>query len=303
MLSPRRLYSKLSQSNDCVTMTSLFNFVPMKPQILIAGYDIFDPQLVLELVAMCEREMVARAITEPTAFISMFAPHAAPTTSSQTPSSSALSQAAVISPPQVSQTALSTAPPPASSPALPAGLVSSNEQTDASIMRTHSPGSSVNSSNYRHESSTQSTLSSGYSSDSRSLSSQTAGATSTNSSTFESSESLPGPRVSSLTGTISDPSSGQPSSNFISSIIVPNSNSTSTMQASRSFESAPCSGAQGATVAPRGICRECLQKESDCVLLPCGHLALCSSCVMLPSAALCPVCRAPVRSVVRTFLA
>ena len=56
-------------------------------------------------------------------------------------------------------------------------------------------------------------------------------------------------------------------------------------------------------VAPRGLCKECSQRESECVLLPCGHLALCFNCVQLPSAALCPVCRSPVHSIVRTFLA
>ena len=56
-------------------------------------------------------------------------------------------------------------------------------------------------------------------------------------------------------------------------------------------------------VAPRGLCKECGKSESECVLLPCGHLALCFTCVQLPSSSLCPVCHSPVHSIVRTFLA
>ena len=56
-------------------------------------------------------------------------------------------------------------------------------------------------------------------------------------------------------------------------------------------------------IAPRGLCKECGQRESECVLLPCGHLALCFTCAQLQSAALCPVCHSPVHSIVRTFLA
>uniref|UniRef100_A0A287BH83 RING-type E3 ubiquitin transferase n=2 Tax=Sus scrofa TaxID=9823 RepID=A0A287BH83_PIG len=47
-------------------------------------------------------------------------------------------------------------------------------------------------------------------------------------------------------------------------------------------------------------CRVCLDRAVAVVFVPCGHLA-CGECA--PSLQRCPVCRAPIRSCVRTFLA
>lgn len=46
-------------------------------------------------------------------------------------------------------------------------------------------------------------------------------------------------------------------------------------------------------------CRVCLDRAVAVVFVPCGHLA-CAECA--PSLQLCPICRAPIRSCVRTFL-
>lgn len=46
-------------------------------------------------------------------------------------------------------------------------------------------------------------------------------------------------------------------------------------------------------------CKVCLDQAVSVVFVPCGHL-ICASCA--PSLQLCPLCRAPVRSCVRTFL-
>ncbi|PNJ05750.1 baculoviral IAP repeat-containing protein 7 isoform X2 [Pongo pygmaeus] len=46
-------------------------------------------------------------------------------------------------------------------------------------------------------------------------------------------------------------------------------------------------------------CKVCLDRAVSIVFVPCGHL-VCAECA--PSLQLCPICRAPVRSRVRTFL-
>uniref|UniRef100_A0A8B9Y760 RING-type E3 ubiquitin transferase n=1 Tax=Bos mutus grunniens TaxID=30521 RepID=A0A8B9Y760_BOSMU len=46
-------------------------------------------------------------------------------------------------------------------------------------------------------------------------------------------------------------------------------------------------------------CRVCLDRTVGVVFVPCGHLA-CAECA--PSLQQCPICRAPIRSCVRTFL-
>uniref|UniRef100_H0W7S9 RING-type E3 ubiquitin transferase n=1 Tax=Cavia porcellus TaxID=10141 RepID=H0W7S9_CAVPO len=46
-------------------------------------------------------------------------------------------------------------------------------------------------------------------------------------------------------------------------------------------------------------CKVCLDRPVSVVFVPCGHL-VCAECA--PSLQLCPICRAPIRSCVRTFL-
>ncbi|KAM6147532.1 baculoviral IAP repeat-containing protein 7 [Erethizon dorsatum] len=46
-------------------------------------------------------------------------------------------------------------------------------------------------------------------------------------------------------------------------------------------------------------CKVCLNRSVSVVFVPCGHL-VCTECA--PSLQLCPICRAPIRSCVRTFL-
>lgn len=46
-------------------------------------------------------------------------------------------------------------------------------------------------------------------------------------------------------------------------------------------------------------CKVCLDRAVSIVFVPCGHL-VCAECA--PNLQLCPICRAPIRSCVRTFL-
>lgn len=46
-------------------------------------------------------------------------------------------------------------------------------------------------------------------------------------------------------------------------------------------------------------CKVCLDRAVRVVFVPCGHM-VCTECA--PALQLCPVCRAPIRSCVRTFL-
>ncbi|CAN8075204.1 unnamed protein product [Agarophyton chilense] len=57
-------------------------------------------------------------------------------------------------------------------------------------------------------------------------------------------------------------------------------------------------------VAKAGACTVCLEKNVDCVLYACGHMCTCSLCArqLLSSGQKCPICRAPVRDVVRAFV-
>lgn len=52
-----------------------------------------------------------------------------------------------------------------------------------------------------------------------------------------------------------------------------------------------------------GACVVCLEQHIDCLLYACGHMCTCSSCgrQLLASGLTCPICRAPVRDVVRAF--
>lgn len=52
-----------------------------------------------------------------------------------------------------------------------------------------------------------------------------------------------------------------------------------------------------------GVCVICLEQHIDCLLYACGHMCTCSSCgrQLLASGLTCPICRAPVRDVVRAF--
>src|SRR5690242_7318034 len=45
-----------------------------------------------------------------------------------------------------------------------------------------------------------------------------------------------------------------------------------------------------------GECVVCMEKLSNCIILPCAHLCLCSSCAPKIKQS-CPLCRAPIQSV------
>lgn len=51
-------------------------------------------------------------------------------------------------------------------------------------------------------------------------------------------------------------------------------------------------------------CAICLEKVPDCALYTCGHMCMCYECainVLKKQGALCPICRQPVRDVIRIF--
>merc|ERR1712217_359308 len=52
------------------------------------------------------------------------------------------------------------------------------------------------------------------------------------------------------------------------------------------------------------LCIVCLDGDRDHVLIPCGHICICADCKSLYTGddAECPLCRAKVEMVVRTFL-
>lgn len=53
-----------------------------------------------------------------------------------------------------------------------------------------------------------------------------------------------------------------------------------------------------------GICTICLEARIDSLLYSCGHMCTCSLCGrhLIASGQCCPICRAPVRDVVRAFM-
>jgi len=48
-------------------------------------------------------------------------------------------------------------------------------------------------------------------------------------------------------------------------------------------------------------CRVCMDRETNTVFLPCGHLSCCEICAK--SLSNCPICRNAIRGTVKTFLA
>ena len=49
------------------------------------------------------------------------------------------------------------------------------------------------------------------------------------------------------------------------------------------------------------LCRICYDREANIVFVPCGHLATCGKCASAFRD--CPVCRAPIKHAVKTFMA
>jgi len=51
-------------------------------------------------------------------------------------------------------------------------------------------------------------------------------------------------------------------------------------------------------------CTVCYERETDCVLYSCGHMCLCYDCALTlyrGGRGLCPICRAPIRDVIRAY--
>lgn len=70
------------------------------------------------------------------------------------------------------------------------------------------------------------------------------------------------------------------------------------MQSSPTLWSAPQQVGRGA--AARSDCSICLQRSSDTVMVPCGHLCVCQQCSTHVQQT-CPICRASVTQMVRTY--
>jgi hypothetical protein len=49
-----------------------------------------------------------------------------------------------------------------------------------------------------------------------------------------------------------------------------------------------------------GTCKICFERPIDMVILPCGHLVVCANCADTVKD-LCPLCRQPITSVVKTY--
>lgn len=47
-------------------------------------------------------------------------------------------------------------------------------------------------------------------------------------------------------------------------------------------------------------CITCLENAREVLLSPCGHVCLCSDCVL--QVAICPVCREPIRAIIPAFI-
>ncbi|ELP87739.1 inhibitor of apoptosis 1, diap1, putative [Entamoeba invadens IP1] len=47
------------------------------------------------------------------------------------------------------------------------------------------------------------------------------------------------------------------------------------------------------------VCRICLENQKNTVFIPCGHICSCSECASKLDK--CPICRAPITSIVKTF--
>lgn len=82
--------------------------------------------------------------------------------------------------------------------------------------------------------------------------------------------------------------------------ICPYSAIKALMQSSPILRSAPQQVANGRGGAAQSDCSICLQRSSDTVMVPCGHLCVCQQCSAQVQQN-CPICRAAVTQMVRTY--
>ena len=50
------------------------------------------------------------------------------------------------------------------------------------------------------------------------------------------------------------------------------------------------------------LCKICLERESDVILLPCAHISVCSICICSSLSNQCPICRKTVLSLTKVFI-
>lgn len=75
----------------------------------------------------------------------------------------------------------------------------------------------------------------------------------------------------------------------------------------REIETSACTdigGEQRSRAAAAGMCTVCLEKRVDSLLYGCGHMCTCVMCgrQVIAGGLGCPICRAPVRDVVRAYV-
>ena len=263
--------------------------------------DIFDPQIVIEKLYELKNEMEERGIVDAQNLVFQLAP------------TSAFSV-------QQGTAFASEVPVPASTltnPLIPATAAIVTVQLTAPF--TNLPNSSINVNRASAgENRTSINSSTGFPSNNGSLSTQEFISNSTNSRLPENNRN---PRASAPIGEVhrSPAQSTQsnsrepkrdhsrtPASTLSNEVYTLPASASSSLQVSNSCTaSKPKSdGEKGRDISPpRGKCKLCNSRESDCLILPCGHLVVCFACVNTPAAAMCPVCNSVARSVVRTFLA
>lgn len=93
-----------------------------------------------------------------------------------------------------------------------------------------------------------------------------------------------------------------PSTSGTSSVSTAGSSGTQIVPAENQPSSGPTTSTASTPTQPNDmmLCKICLENEVGIVFLPCGHLCCCVQCA--PAVQQCPVCRAPIRGNVRTYI-
>ena len=51
------------------------------------------------------------------------------------------------------------------------------------------------------------------------------------------------------------------------------------------------------------ICKICMERKIDCVILDCGHLCICKNCAQYLVCPICPICRQRIARIAQTYQA
>lgn len=72
---------------------------------------------------------------------------------------------------------------------------------------------------------------------------------------------------------------------------------------SATVATAAAAEAASASTTTSSECKVCFERESDHAMVPCGHQALCSVCATAHRWEFCPICRAPVSTIIKVYKA